>query len=78
MGHAAYGFAGEQKKLVSDLLEAIDIPGSEIIAISSQIFCGSSLQAKIYYLDLIVFLLPVCPNCHAMLHRRKPPLRRRS
>ncbi|EOK1512652.1 HNH endonuclease, partial [Escherichia coli] len=20
-----------------------------------------------------VFLLPVCPNCHAMLHRRKPP-----
>jgi hypothetical protein len=25
MGHAAYGFAGEQKKLVSDLLEAIDI-----------------------------------------------------
>ncbi|MCW0136582.1 hypothetical protein OIU92_13075 [Escherichia coli] len=33
MGHAAYGFAGEQKRLVSDLLEAIDIPGSEIIAI---------------------------------------------
>jgi len=30
----AYGFAGEAKKgLVSDLLEAIDIPGSEIIAI---------------------------------------------
>ncbi|EET9689111.1 HNH endonuclease [Escherichia coli] len=20
-----------------------------------------------------VFLLLVCPNCHAMLHRRKPP-----
>ncbi|EPM3790328.1 HNH endonuclease, partial [Escherichia coli] len=20
-----------------------------------------------------VFLLPVYPNCHAMLHRRKPP-----
>ncbi|HCO7574031.1 HNH endonuclease [Escherichia fergusonii] len=20
-----------------------------------------------------VFLPPVCPNCHAMLHRRKPP-----
>ncbi|TXQ76122.1 HNH endonuclease [Escherichia coli] len=20
-----------------------------------------------------VFLLPVCPNCHAMLHRRQPP-----
>ncbi|RJJ90661.1 HNH endonuclease [Escherichia coli] len=39
----------------------------------SQIFCCSSLQVKIYYFDLICFLLPVCPNCHAMLHRRKPP-----
>ncbi len=41
--------------LRSDLLEAIDIPGSEIIAIMLHIFCCSSLQVKIYYLDLICF-----------------------
>lgn len=26
-----------------------------------------------YLLDPVNDLLPVCPNCHAMLHRRKPP-----
>lgn len=26
-----------------------------------------------YQLDPVNDLLPVCPNCHAMLHRRKPP-----
>ena len=27
-----------------------------------------------YELDPIQDLLPVCPNCHAMLHRQRPPL----
>jgi len=27
-----------------------------------------------YHLDPIADLRPVCPNCHAMLHRKKPPL----
>jgi 5-methylcytosine-specific restriction protein A len=28
---------------------------------------------KQYHLDPIKDLVPVCPNCHAMLHRRDPP-----
>ncbi len=28
-----------------------------------------------YHLDPIADLRPVCPNCHAMLHRKNPPLR---
>jgi 5-methylcytosine-specific restriction enzyme A len=28
-----------------------------------------------YKVDPIADLRPVCPNCHAMLHRQKPPLR---
>lgn len=27
-----------------------------------------------YHLDPIDDLIPVCPNCHAMLHRHNPPL----
>lgn len=27
-----------------------------------------------YFVDPVVDLVPVCPNCHAMLHRREPPL----
>lgn len=27
-----------------------------------------------YYLDPIKDLIPVCPNCHAMLHRTNPPM----
>jgi len=27
-----------------------------------------------YEVDPINDLRPVCPNCHAMLHRKKPPL----
>ncbi|HHO0788469.1 HNH endonuclease [Aeromonas allosaccharophila] len=27
-----------------------------------------------YVVDPIKDLIPVCPNCHAMLHRRNPPL----
>lgn len=27
-----------------------------------------------YHLDPINDLIPVCPNCHAMLHRQNPPL----
>lgn len=27
-----------------------------------------------YYLDPIKDLIPVCPNCHAMLHRKNPPI----
>ncbi|MCA8278512.1 HNH endonuclease [Burkholderia cepacia] len=27
-----------------------------------------------YQVDPIADLIPVCPNCHAMLHRREPPL----
>lgn len=27
-----------------------------------------------YLLDPVADLRPVCPNCHAMLHRRKPAL----
>ena len=26
-----------------------------------------------YEVDPVVDLVPVCPNCHAMLHKRKPP-----
>ena len=29
---------------------------------------------KAYYLDPEKDLIPVCPNCHAMLHRKDPPL----
>lgn len=29
---------------------------------------------KQYEVDPIADLRPVCPNCHAMLHRRNPPL----
>lgn len=32
-----------------------------------------SLLAKSYQLDPIRDLRPVCPNCHAMLHKRIPP-----
>jgi predicted HNH restriction endonuclease len=28
-----------------------------------------------YEVDPVQDLRPVCPNCHAMLHRREPPLR---
>lgn len=28
---------------------------------------------KVYQVDPIADLRPVCPNCHAMLHKRKPP-----
>lgn len=28
-----------------------------------------------YYLDPINDLIPVCPNCHAMLHRTDPPMK---
>ncbi|MEO6923014.1 MAG: HNH endonuclease, partial [Bryocella sp.] len=27
-----------------------------------------------YEVDPIADLIPVCPNCHAMLHRSEPPL----
>ena len=27
-----------------------------------------------YYLDPVVDLIPVCPNCHAMLHKEDPPM----
>ena len=27
-----------------------------------------------YYLDPVKDMIPVCPNCHAMLHRKNPPL----
>lgn len=33
----------------------------------------SQLGAE-YELDAVKDLRPVCPNCHAMLHRRRPPL----
>ncbi len=45
----------------SDLLEAIDIPGSEIIAIVLANFLLSSLQVKIYYFDLICFFAACVP-----------------
>lgn len=28
-----------------------------------------------YYLDPVKDLIPVCPNCHAMLHRTNPPMK---
>lgn len=28
-----------------------------------------------YYLDPVNDLIPVCPNCHAMLHRTNPPIK---
>jgi 5-methylcytosine-specific restriction enzyme A len=28
---------------------------------------------KEYIVDPIIDLIPVCPNCHAMIHQRKPP-----
>lgn len=34
-----------------------------------------SLHKDGYYLDPVKDLIPVCPNCHAMLHRTIPPLR---
>jgi 5-methylcytosine-specific restriction protein A len=33
-----------------------------------------SIIAKEYQLDPVADLVPVCPNCHAMLHRSKPPM----
>ncbi|RRR72638.1 MAG: HNH endonuclease [Candidatus Viridilinea halotolerans] len=36
--------------------------------------CPISEIAKEYEVDPIRDLRPVCPNCHAMLHRRSPPL----
>ena len=33
-----------------------------------------STIGKQYKLDPIKDLIPVCPNCHAMLHMKKPPL----
>ncbi len=30
--------------------------------------------SETYEVDPIADLIPVCPNCHAMIHRRKPPL----
>ena len=29
---------------------------------------------KEYKIDPIADLIPVCPNCHAMIHRTEPPL----
>jgi len=28
-----------------------------------------------YYLDPVTDMIPVCPNCHAMLHKENPPIR---
>ena len=28
-----------------------------------------------YYLDPVNDMIPVCPNCHAMLHRENPPIK---
>ncbi len=36
--------------------------------------CSISEIAKEYEVDPIKDLRPVCPNCHAMIHRRSPPL----
>ena len=33
-----------------------------------------SAIGETYIVDPIVDLLPVCPNCHAMLHRENPPI----
>jgi 5-methylcytosine-specific restriction enzyme A len=33
-----------------------------------------ALSDGVYILDPVEDLRPVCPNCHAMLHRREPPL----
>ena len=33
-----------------------------------------SSKGKDYTLDIANDLIPVCPNCHAMMHRRNPPL----
>ncbi len=33
-----------------------------------------ALLAKEYVVDPVADLRPVCPNCHAMLHRAEPPL----
>ncbi len=33
-----------------------------------------SLIRSTYRVDPVADLIPVCPNCHAMLHRREPPL----
>jgi 5-methylcytosine-specific restriction enzyme A len=33
-----------------------------------------SIIGKNYIIDPIKDLLPVCPNCHAMLHTQKPPI----
>jgi len=32
-----------------------------------------SEQGEEYKVDPVKDLVPVCPNCHAMLHRRNPP-----
>ncbi len=33
-----------------------------------------ALSQSSYVIDPVADLRPVCPNCHAMLHRRNPPL----
>lgn len=33
-----------------------------------------SYKGKDYTLDIANDLVPVCPNCHAMMHRKNPPL----
>jgi 5-methylcytosine-specific restriction enzyme A len=36
--------------------------------------CSLASIGAEYKVDPVEDLLPVCPNCHAMLHRREPPL----
>lgn len=34
-----------------------------------------SLHKEEYYIDPETDLIPVCPNCHAMLHKEEPPMK---
>ena len=47
----------------------------EIIPVR-EVLCGEngiSIIKKEYQIDYEKDLIPVCPNCHAMIHRKKNP-----
>ncbi len=54
-----------------DMEKVYGSPGREFIEVHHSIPVSEYGQERL--IDPLAELFPVCPNCHAMLHRRKPP-----
>ena len=54
--------------------QSLDSPPPEGIAVAATEGGRTSVQVNKYERDPLTDLLPVCPNCHAMLHSQAPAL----